>query len=163
MQEERRLIEQPLRRFDALDHNAAGQRVQARVLFRRQFFAGEDHDWQIAQLAEVSRMRSRTVEAGHVRQSQIEHDAIECFLRHDLQRFRAGRDNGDIDIVVSQQFANAHLFRGIVFHDQQPLAAWGGIFFDARQRRRRVLRACRLGDKGKGAASQAVVTILVQA
>ena len=39
----------------------------------------------------------------------------------------------DIDVVVTQQFANAQLFRGIVFDDQQPLAAGRRILLDARE------------------------------
>ncbi len=49
VQEQRRLVEQPLRRFDALDHDAARHGVQLRVLLGRQFAAGEDHDRNVGE------------------------------------------------------------------------------------------------------------------
>ena len=58
-----------------------------------------------------------------------------------LERLGAGGDNGDVDVVVAQQFVNAELLGGIVFDDQQPLAARRGVFLDARQAPLRVLRA----------------------
>ena len=56
-----------------------------------------------------------------------------------IERFLAGRRYGNVDILVSQQFADAHLLRGIVFDDQQPLAARSGIFLDAVQSAHRAL------------------------
>ena len=48
VQEERGLVEQPLGRLDALDHDAARERVQPRVLLGRELLAGEDDDRQVA-------------------------------------------------------------------------------------------------------------------
>ena len=87
MQEQRGLVEQALRRFDALDDDAARHRVQLRVLLRRQLLAGEDDDRQIRQRRIVAD-RLEHVEAGHVRQPQIEHDAVDLLL---AQRMRAPR------------------------------------------------------------------------
>ena len=77
MQEQRRLIEQPLRRFDALHHHAARQSVQASVFFRGQFLSGEHHDRQVAERWSVAQTFQH-IEARHIRKAQVEHDAVEA-------------------------------------------------------------------------------------
>ena len=76
MQEQRRLIEQPLGRLHALDHNAARHGVKLRVLFGRQFPAGEDNDRHIGQRAVSPRMCSSTSKPDMSGRLQIEHNAI---------------------------------------------------------------------------------------
>ena len=56
MQEERGLVEQALGRFDVLDHDAAGKRVQLHVFFRGEFAAGEDDHGQILELGRVAEL-----------------------------------------------------------------------------------------------------------
>ena len=75
VQEQRRLVEQPLGQLDALDDDAARHRVQLRVLLRRQLAAGEDDDRQVGEPPVVAD-RFEQLEARHVGQPQIEHDAI---------------------------------------------------------------------------------------
>ena len=49
MQEQCSLIQQSLRRLHTLDDNAASQRMQTGILFRRKLLAGEYNHRQIAQ------------------------------------------------------------------------------------------------------------------
>ena len=84
------------------------------------------------------------------------------FGRDRFERFAAGIDDGDVDIVVAQQVANAQLLAGIVLDDQQPLAARRRVFLDARQRRIQPFGRGRLGDEGKCAARQAVVAVFIE-
>ena len=91
----------------------------------------EYDDRQVADLGDVAHALE-DVEASHVGQTQVEHDAVERFSRDRFERFGSRDDDGDIDIVVAKQFANTDLFRGIIFHDQQSLAPRGGIILDAR-------------------------------
>ena len=131
VQEQRGFVEQPLRRFDALHDHAASQRVQPRILFRRQFLAGEYHHGHVAHVG-VSRMRSSTSKplmSGRRRSSTTQSKASFCTS---VERLRAGGGDGDVDVVVAQQFADADLLGSIVFHHQQALAARRGVFLDAR-------------------------------
>ena len=104
VQEQRRLVEQPLGRLDALDHDAAGQRVQLRVLLGRQLAAGEHHDRHVAQLL-VAADPLEHLEAGHVGQPQVEHHAVARLLRQRGERLRAGVGGHDVDVVVAEQLA----------------------------------------------------------
>ncbi len=61
-----------------------------------------------------------------------------------------------------EQLPDAELFRRIILHDQQPLAAGLGVFLDLRQRRAHAFGRGRLVDKGKRAARQRVLAVLVE-
>ncbi len=87
VQEQRGFVEQPLRRFDPLDDDAARHRVQLRILLGRQFAAGEDDDRQVGERRVVAHLFEQ-FEAGHVGQPQVEHDAVGARL---AQRRRAPR------------------------------------------------------------------------
>ena len=79
MQEERRLVEQPLGRLDVLDDHAACHGVELRVLFGRELPPGEDDDGQIGQ----RRLVANLLEDGkprHVGQAQVEHDTVEMLV-----------------------------------------------------------------------------------
>ena len=75
MQEQRGLVEQPLRRFHALHHDAARHGVKLRVFFRRQLASGE-HDHRDFRQRGVFADLLQHFEAGHVGQPEIEHDAV---------------------------------------------------------------------------------------
>ncbi len=161
MQEQRRLVEQALGRFDALDDDAARHRVELRILLGRELAAGEDDDRQIGEILVVAHPLQQ-VEAGHVRQTQIEDDAVDRLLAQHIERRGAGLDRGDVDIVVAEQLGDAEPLRGIVLDDEQALASRLGIFLDARQRGFQPLGRRRLGDEREGAARQPVLAILVE-
>ena len=72
------------------------------------------------------------LETAHVRQPQIEHHAIAGIVAQGGERALAGARRHDLDIIVVEQFLDAQLLGGIVFHDQQALAAGSCIFLDLR-------------------------------
>ena len=110
----------------------------------------------------ISRRRSRTSnpDISGRRRSSTTQSKVSSLT--ELKRFTAGRRDRYVDILVAQQFANAELLGGIVFHHQQPLAAWRRVFLDARQRRLNLFRRRRFGDECKCAARQAMVPILIE-
>ena len=91
--------------------------MQTRIFFRRQVLPRENHHWQIAQRRSVAEAL-QYFKSRHVRKSQVEHHAIERLLLNGRERLRAGRRNFHVNIFVAQQFANAELLGGIIFHDQ---------------------------------------------
>ena len=101
MQEQRRLVEQALRQFDALDHDAARHGVELRVLLRRQLAAGEHDDRQFASVVVVADALQH-LEARHVGQPQVEHDAVGRHLAQRRERLAAGVDGDDVDVVVAR-------------------------------------------------------------
>ena len=54
----------------------------------------------------------------------------DCSL-NDFEGLGAGGSDRDVNVVVAEQFADAELLGGIVFDDQQALAARRGVFLDA--------------------------------
>ena len=62
------------------------------------------------------------LESGHVRQPEIEHDAVTGLLGEGGQRRGTAVGGHDIQIVVTQQFLDAQLLRRIILDDEQPLA-----------------------------------------
>ena len=106
MQEQRRLVEQALGRFDALHHDAAGHGVQLRILLRRQLAAGEHHDRHVRQRLVVADPLQH-LEARHVRQPQIEHHAVRRLVAQRRDRLAAGFRRDDVDVVVAEQFGDA--------------------------------------------------------
>ncbi len=122
VQEQRRLVQQPLRRFDALDHDAARHGVQSGVLVRGQLAAGEHHHRHVAQLRIVADLLQH-LEAGHIGQLQIEHHAIDRILAQLRHSRRAGVRRRDFDVLVAQQFRDALALGLVVLDQQQTLAA----------------------------------------
>ena len=79
-----------------------------------------------------------------------------------LERLGAGAGIDDLDVVVAEQFADAHLLGLVVLDDQQALAARLREFLDPRQRLGDAFARRRLGDEGEGAARQPVLAVLVE-
>ena len=90
--------------------------MQACILFRCKFLACEDHYWQVLHLGIFAEV-FEDVEAAHIRQPQVEHDAVERFLPYQFERFASGGRDNDINILVPQQLSNAELLSRIVFHN----------------------------------------------
>src|SRR5205085_2336814 len=161
MQEERRLVQQPLRRLDALDDDAARHRVQLRVLLGRQLATGKDNHRDVGERCVVAD-RFEQVETRHVGQPEIEHDAIRRLLADRGERFLAGTDGHQVDVVMPQKLGDAARLGGVVFDNQEALAAWLYVVLDPRQRGLEVLRRAWLVDKGEGAAGEPVLAVLVE-
>ena len=102
------------------------------------------------------------LEAAHVGQPQIQHDAVAWLAPQRRECAGAGIGGDDLDVVVAEQFGDAHLLGGIVLDDQQALAARLGVFLDLRQRRADAFGRGRLVDEGKRAARQRVLAVFVE-
>ena len=161
VQEQRSLVEQALRRFHSLHHHAASQRMQACILIRRKLLAGEDDHRQLAQCRGIAQV-FEDLKARHVRQLQIEHHAVELLFIQRAQRFLPARNDRDVDVVVTEQLADAQLLAGVVFHDQQPLAPRSRVILDPSQRSFDFLRRRRLGDEGKRPPRQTMLTVFIK-
>ena len=68
----------------------------------------------------------------------------------------------DLDVVVTEQFADAHLLGVIVLDDQQAFTPRPRIFLDPRDRRLHAFGRRRLGHERERAARQRVLAILVE-
>ena len=102
------------------------------------------------------------LEARHVRQAEVEHDAVARLLGHRRQCRRAGIGDHDLEIVVAEQLRDAQLLGGVVLDDQQTLAPRRGVGLDPRDRRLQPFRRRRLGDERERAARQPVLAILFE-
>ena len=101
MEKERGFVEQAFRRLNAFDHDAARHGMKLGVLLRRQLPAGEHHDWNIREVA-LDRHLLEHLEAGHIRQAEIEHHTIAGGLAHERERLRAGGGRHDLDVIVTE-------------------------------------------------------------
>ena len=75
----------------------------------------------------VSRKRSNTSKPDMSGRPQIEHDAIEGLLLDGSECLRAGGDDRNVNVVISEQLPDTELLGGIVLHHQQSLAPRSGI------------------------------------
>ena len=80
MEEQRRLVEQALGRTYVLDDHRLRQPVQLGVLRARQLAPRVDDDRACGACRAAALMRVDQLEAGHARQPQVEHDAVEAAL-----------------------------------------------------------------------------------
>ena len=78
--------------------------MQLRVLLGRQLAAGEHHDRDVGERRVVADALQH-LEAGHVGQPQVEHDAVAGLLAQRVERLGAGVGGDDLDVVVAEQFA----------------------------------------------------------
>src|SRR6478672_9448774 len=123
-----------------------------RVLLGRQLATRKDNHRDVGERCVVAD-RFEQVETGHVGQPEIEHDAIRRLLADRRERFLAGTDGHQVDVVMPQKLGDAALLGGVVFDNQEALAAWLYVVLDPRQGGLEVLGRAWLVDKGEGAAS----------
>ena len=83
VQEQRRLVQQPLGRLHVLEDDALGHRLELGLLVGAQVLAGEDDDRHVRQ-RRLGVHLLQQLEAGHVGQAQVEHDAVEGPVAHRL-------------------------------------------------------------------------------
>ena len=118
MQKQCSLIQQPFRRLHSFDHHAARQRCSRASSSGDSSFpvnttTGKSFRfWRFAQALQ-------DFEARHIGQAQVQHDAVERLLFDRGERFGAGGGDRNINVVMTQQFANTELLRRVVFHNQQ--------------------------------------------
>ncbi len=108
------------------------------------------------------RIEVQHFKAAHIGQPEVEDHAIAGVIPERRQRGGPGVGGDDFDVVVVEQFLDAHLFRRVVLDDQQPLAARLCVFLDLGQRRGDALGGGRLVHEGERAARQCVLAIFVE-
>jgi hypothetical protein len=107
VQEERRLVEQPLGRLHAFQNDALRHLAQLRFFVLRELATGENDDRISRSCGSfcTSRSSSNPEMSG---QPQVEHDAVEVRSRMSCERFGSGAHRSDLDVVVPDQLLDAH-------------------------------------------------------
>ena len=140
MEEQRGLVQQPLGRLDVLEDDALGHGLEPHLLVVGELLAGEDDDRQILQGGLRLKLLQQ-FEAGHVRQAQVEHDAVERPVEQGVERLAAGGDGRHLDVLIVEQLDNGLALDVVVLDDQQPLGARGGEVLEALEGRLRCRRS----------------------
>src|SRR5262249_5864818 len=148
MEEDRGLVEQSLRRFDAFDDDAAGHSTKLSLFFRGELTPGEYHDGHITQ-GRIGAHLAQNFEARHVRQAEVEYDTVAGFPPHCRESIAACAGGDNLDIIMAEEFGHRKLLGGVVLDDDQALAASLDIFFYADQSATKRLEGCGFGDERK--------------
>ena len=120
VQEQRGLVEQPLRRLHILHDDRLRELPQLRLLRRREILARVDDDRQVPHRG-VRLHGLQQLEAVHVLEAQVEHHAVEVAGRQLAQRIFGRSDRRDLDVLVLNQLDHARALRLVVLDDEQPL------------------------------------------
>ena len=137
-------------------------RVQLRILLRRQLAAGEHHDRHVGQRRVVADLLQH-VEARHVRQAQVEHDAIARPAR--AASASASAPVPAVTMSMSSWPSSSVMLScsaGLSSTTSRRLRRGCGVFLDRVERRLQPFGRRRLGHEGEGAARQAVLAVLVE-
>ena len=121
MEEKRRFVEKPLRQLDPLHDHAASNRMQLGVFLGRQLASGE-HDHRNLRQRVILPNMLKQLEPRHIRQLEIENDAIGWLLPKHRQSLAAIVGGDDFDVLVAEQLGYAQKLGRIVLNDEQPLA-----------------------------------------
>ncbi len=99
MQENRRLGQEALRRVGFFDDYGRGHSFQMQLFFARELLSRVDDDGKIRSTVGLQFLDQ--FKAGHVRQFEIEHQAVKLFILQFAQGFRAGRHRSGCDVAVA--------------------------------------------------------------
>ena len=131
VQEQRRLVQQPLERSDVFDDNRFRQTSELGFLFKAEVLSCVNDDRNVAKLR-LDLLHQ--VESVHIGQAQVEHDAVVMFAAQLGHRFFARADGNCLNVTLSDQFLDALLRDRIVFDNQQALDAALNEAFDPSER-----------------------------
>src|SRR5687767_2565990 len=159
MQEQRGLVEQPLRRLDVLDDDGLRQRSQLALFLARQLLAGID-DYRHLRHRAVGAHLLEELEPIHVVEAEVEDDAVVVAARELIQGFGAGSDRGDLDVAIADQLDQRVALRLVVFDDQQRAHLAIVERLDRVEGVIQVLPLAGLGDEGLGAQAHAAMRIV---
>ena len=120
MEQQGGFIEQAFRRADILDDNALGQLPELGLLFLEQIPGGVNNDRNGAQVRLILELLQQ-LDAGHIGQAQVEHDAIEPLRVKRVERLFARGRHGGLHVAVADQLAHVHLLSLVILHQQQVL------------------------------------------
>ena len=118
VQEKSGFVEQALGRLDVLDDDGLRQLPELGFLALRQLLAGVD-DHRHLRHRLIGAHLLEQLQAAHVRQAQVQHDAVEPPLLHLAERFLAGADRSDLDVAIADQLDQGVALHVIVLDDQQ--------------------------------------------
>ncbi len=161
VQEQRGLVEQPLRRTHVLQHDALRHRLQLRLLVRSQILTGEDDHWHVGELRLRVHLREQ-LEPRHVGQTQVEHDAVERLAAQRIERFAASPYCNDLDVIVSEQLDDRLALDLAILDHQQPLRARGGEGLDSIERGLERVGSRRFDEVRERAVCQSVLTLFLE-
>jgi hypothetical protein len=116
-------LEQMLQRTDIPLHDDRTGHAPQELFVVRFKFQASVHDHRVFPQAEFLFQRFEDLDAGHVRQIQIEHHAVEVPAFQGGQRLFARGDCRDSGVGIGQQFDDAVALNIIVFDDEQ-FAHW---------------------------------------
>ena len=125
MEEQRGLVQQPLGRLDVLEDDALGHGLEPHFIVVGKLLAGEDDDGNILQGWFRLKLLQQ-LEAAHVRQAQVEHDAVERPVEQGVERLAAGGDGRQLDVLMVEQLDDGLALDVVVLDDQKPFGARGG-------------------------------------
>ena len=117
VQEQRHLVEQPLRRAGILDDDRPRVAAEALLLVARQRTARVHDDRRKRHLFLLRHLLEQLV-AGRIRQIEIEDHAVEGRRGELAQRLVRGLDVGDLHIAVAEELADAFSLTRIILDDQ---------------------------------------------
>ena len=162
VQEKRGFVQQAGRRLHVLDDDALGHRLQVRFVLRIEVLPGKDHHRHIGQCRLPVHFLEQ-LEPAHVGQAQVEYDAVEGSRMQGLQRFRAGTDGEQFDVVVSQQFDDGLPLDVVVLDHEQSFHAGFDKRLDAFECGFHAIGRRGLDEIGEGAVGQTVDAAFVHA
>ena len=155
MEEERRLVEQPLRRAGVLDDDRLGEALQLRLLALRELLRGVDDHGQVARrLLALHLLEER--EAGHLRQPEVEDHAVERRLLVERREcLLGGADGDDLDVAVAaHELDDRPALRLVVVDDEQALDVSVDERLDPAEHLVECLERRRLLEVGRGARGE---------
>src|SRR5712671_2818121 len=161
MQEQRCFVQETFGRLDVFENDAFCKSLQAGLFVAVQVLAGKDDDRHFGK-GRVGAHLLEQLETGHVRQPQVEDDAIEALIAHELQRLRPRRRGHDFDILVVEHPDHGLTFDIVIFDDQQPPGARCREFLYAIEGRHQPLCRWLLDKICEGAVGKAVLTLFLQ-
>jgi hypothetical protein len=82
--------------------------VESCIFLGGQVFSCENNHGQLASGFGLTQL-FQELKSRHIRETEVENDAVKLLLAHCLESIRACEDNGDVDVIMTQQGFDAEL------------------------------------------------------
>ena len=122
VEEQGGLLEQALGRGGVLHNDRLGERLERVFFGAGEISGGVDHHRHDGQGRVVADAIEKLV-AIHLRQAEVEHDAVEAPGPHGAEGLLGAAGGGDVDVVAAEQLDDAAPLVLVVLHDEQAAAA----------------------------------------
>ena len=122
MEKQRGLVQEPLGRLDVFEDDALGHGLEPHLIVVGELLAGEDDDRQILQGGLRPKLLQQ-FETVHVRQAEVEHDAVVRPAKQGVKRLAAGGDRRQLDVLIVEQLDNGLALDVVVLDDQEAFGA----------------------------------------